>query len=206
MSKIQFIFIHHSAVSYGKNPDQWKATDNYHKAKGWGGGGYNYEVAKNGSIHQFRPDGTPTAAQYQENMNDGRALSICLDGNFDIELPTEQQKLAVATWLKDKMERYNIPKGNVFCHRKVAPKSCPGKLLPDNIYSYFIKEEVPEWAANAAQKALNKGIILDYSNLDKALTVQEIEEVLVKNKIFQKTEGSITMVRLLVALERLKSL
>ena len=54
----QYIFIHHTFVSYTKNADQWRATDNYHREKGWGGGGYNYEVAANGSIHQFRADGT----------------------------------------------------------------------------------------------------------------------------------------------------
>ncbi len=135
----KYIFIHHTAVSYDKNPDQWKATDNYHKGKGWGGGGYNYEVAKDGSIHQFRPDGGVTAAQYQQNMNNGQALSICLDMNGDIELPTKAQKEAVAAWLKEKMEKYKIRPENVFCHRKVAHyKTCPGAKLPNDILYYFL--------------------------------------------------------------------
>lgn len=143
MNKIQYIFIHHTAVSYQKNPDQWEATDNYHKSKGWGQGGYNYEVAKDGSIHQFREDGSITAAQYQEKMNDGRALSICLDGNFDEELPTEEQKATLAKFLQEKMAAYNIPKENIFGHRHIAPKTCPGKLLPDDLYSYFLSNTNP---------------------------------------------------------------
>ena len=139
MKTPQYIFIHHTAVSYKKNPNQWPATDAYHRSKGWGGGGYNYEVAADGSIHQFRADGAVTTAQYQDNMNNGQALSICLDGNFDIELPTEAQKKAVAGWLKEKMDKYKIPPANVFCHRKVAQyKSCPGNKMPDNILYYFI--------------------------------------------------------------------
>lgn len=153
MKKPQYIFIHHTVVSYAKNPDQWKATEAYHKGKGWGTGGYNYEVAANGSIHQFREDGSVTAAQYQQNMNDGRALSICLDGNFDIEEPTSEQKAALKAWLMIKTAQYDIPKENVFCHRKVATyKSCPGKLLPDDILGYFFNtQSMPaqtdlEWA------------------------------------------------------------
>ena len=139
MKKPQYIFIHHTAVSYSKNPDQWRATDAYHKSKGWGGGGYNYEVAANGSIHQFREDGAVTTAQYQKNMNNGQALSICLDGNFDNELPTPEQKKAVAAWLQEKMALYGIPPENVFCHRKIATyKSCPGNKLPDEILYYFL--------------------------------------------------------------------
>ena len=168
MKTPQYIFVHHTAVSYTKNPDQWKATDNFHRSKDWGGGGYNYEVAKDGSIHQFREDGAVTTAQYQKKMNDGRALSICLDMDGDIEVPTPEQKEAVAKFLREKMAKYNIPKENVFCHRAVADyKSCPGKLLPDNIYSYFItpmagtpqQPVILDWAKESVEWASNNGLI-----------------------------------------------
>lgn len=161
----QYIFIHHTAVSWSKNSNQWQATENYHVSKGWGTGGYNYEVAADGSIHQFCEDGAVTTAQYQEDMNDGRALSICLDGNFDIEDPTKEQKDAVAAWLKDKMSKYNIPASNVFCHRKVAHyKSCPGTRLPDNILLYFISMDAAntqpsDWAKEGWQWLVDAKII-----------------------------------------------
>lgn len=169
--KPQYIFIHHTAVSYEKNPDQWKATDAFHKEKGWGGGGYNYEISKAGSVHQFRKDGAVTAAQYQENMNDGRAISICLDGNFDIELPTPEQKEAVAALLKEKMATFNIPEANIRTHRSVAIgpsgkpyKSCPGNLLPDNIYLFFMPKKdtaqpILQWAQEAIEWASNNGLL-----------------------------------------------
>lgn len=158
---IQYIFVHHTAVSYKTNPDQWKATDAYHKGKGWGGGGYNYEISASGAIHQFRKDGAYTAAQYQQldpnskptyNMNDGRALSICLDMNGDIEDPTPQQKNTLKQLLQQKMTQYNIPKENVFCHRRVATyKSCPGTRMPNDIYSYFVASDIaePSWLSKA---------------------------------------------------------
>jgi len=167
MKTPKYIFIHHTAVSYQKNPDQWKATDAYHKGKGWGGGGYNYEMAKDGSIHQFRKDGTETAAQYQDNMNDGRAISICLDGNFDIEDPDMNQKKAMKKFLEEKMKAYGILKENIFCHRKVAHyKSCPGTRLPEKIADYFLnpkdmpeEPKVLEWASDAWHWGINLGLI-----------------------------------------------
>lgn len=159
----QYIFIHHTAVSYEKNPDQWKATENFHKSKGWGTGGYNYEVSAAGSIHQFREDGSPTAAQYQQSMNDGRALSIALDGNFDQEEPTDAQKQAIREFLKEKMAKYSIPKENVYGHRYLAPKTCPGKNITDPVYNYFVTQDTMEkvniapWATEAFEWVWDEG-------------------------------------------------
>lgn len=218
MKTPQYIFIHHTAVSYTKNPDQWKATDAYHKGKGWGGGGYNYEVAADGGLHQFRPDGSQTAAQFQQldakskptyNMNDGRAISICWDGNGDIELPTLLQKAVIAQLIKGKMEAYKIPRSNIFCHRRVAPKTCPGKLLPDNIADYFLGPEVPkvpEWAECAISNAIASGKMSpDFAasaDFNKPLSMGQIQDIFQKVGLF-KEEGPVTLARLLVALDRL---
>lgn len=161
MKTPQYICIHHTAYPAQKelvidgevkkpNPDQWKATDAYHKSKGWGGGGYNYEISLAGLIHQFRADGSYTAAQYEPykgiaDTNDGRVLSICLDGHFDYEQPSPAQMDALRTLIKAKMASYNIPSGNVVKHRDIAlnaarkpKKSCPGSKIPDDVYTYFV--------------------------------------------------------------------
>jgi hypothetical protein len=184
----QHIFIHHTAVSFAKNPDQWKATDAYHRSKGWGGGGYNYEVAADGSIHQFREDGAVTAAQYQDNMNDGRALSICLDMDGDIEEPTEAQKQAVKAWLKVKMAKYGISPENVYCHRKVATyKSCPGWKLPNDIYHYFIPMSslVPppsDWAKQSWAWLIDNQIIQKETNPSETASKEWVATVLFRLK------------------------
>lgn len=135
--------IHHSGVSHEKNADQFKANNEYHKAKfnfvSLSGFylGYHYEIAANGYIAQARNDGERSAAAYQSwtrglpprytgNMNDGRALHICIDGNFDIEKPTPSQVYALRDWLKAKCGQYKIPKGNIYFHRNFAQKTCPG--------------------------------------------------------------------------------
>ena len=89
--------IHHSAVSYKKNRDQFAANNEYHRKK-WNFKsslgfylGYNYEISAEGKVRQARADGETTAACYQKNMNNGQCIHICVDGFFDYEkmLPAE---------------------------------------------------------------------------------------------------------------------
>ena len=147
-------------------------------------GGYNYEVAANGSIHQFRSDGAVTAAQHQQSMNDGRAISICIDGNFDIEEPTAEQKKSVADLLKIKMKLYGILPENVFCHRKVAQyKSCPGNKLPNNIYSYFIPmpsllNAPSDWAKKDYQFLIDNNVISKDTNPQSTVSVEQLAVIL----------------------------
>lgn len=221
----QFIVIHHTAVSWKKNPDQANATNNYHKNKIWGYtanktpirtpvsslgfyGGYNYEIAADGKVTQFRKDGETTVAQYQQNMNDGRAISICIDGFFDLEDPTPEQRAALKTLVSEKMAFYGIPSVNIFPHRHFAIKTCPGTRIPNNVFDYIMaaKIETPDWAKKAVDAAINAGIITNADNLEASLSASSLETIFVKAGIFEKKEGSISLMRLLVALDRLGAL
>jgi hypothetical protein len=133
MPKPKFIMVHHSAVSYDKNGDQFKANNNYHKEK-WNFKSslgfylaYNYEIAKSGLVRQARQDGEQTVACYQSNMNSGRCIHICLDGNFDLEKPMPAQIYALRDLLKRLTQKYLIPGGNIVFHNQYAKKTCPGK-------------------------------------------------------------------------------
>ena len=118
------IIIHHSGVSWQKNSDQFFANNNYHRKK-WNFKsslgfylGYNYEINKLGFVRQARACGEATAACYQKNMNDGRAIHICLDGNFEIERPFPNEIYALRDLLKLLRGRYAIPKENIFFHKQ----------------------------------------------------------------------------------------
>lgn len=133
--KIKFIMIHHSAISYDKNADQFLANDKYHKTK-WALKSslgfylaYNYEIAKNGLVRQARIDGESTIACYQKKMNDGRCLHICMDGNFDLEQPASEQIYALRDLLRVLSEKYKISNENIVFHNQFAIKTCPGKNL-----------------------------------------------------------------------------
>lgn len=152
---IKGIFIHHTAVSWQKNPKQWPATDAYHAGKGWGGGGYNMEIAADGEVHTFRKDGQSTAAQYvvdsskpfwRKNLNDGSFLSIALDGNFDVEEPTDEQVMSLWDMLKAKMEEYGLSRDQIHTHSLVSYKTCPGKLIGPDVYGYLEVRHAEIWA------------------------------------------------------------
>ena len=129
------IMIHHSAVMHAKNPDQFLANNSYHKNK-WNFKsslgfflGYNYEISALGRIRQARVEGETTAACYQKSMNDGRCIHICLDGNFEIEKPTDDQVDSLRFLLMGLMCNFSIVRENIFFHKQFANTACPGKNL-----------------------------------------------------------------------------
>ena len=127
--------IHHSGVSWQKNPNQFIANNSYHKKK-WNFKsslgfylGYHYEINKDGLVRQARACGEAAAACYQKSMNDGRAIHICLDGNFEIELPAPQEIYALRDLLKKLCSKYPIPIENIFFHKQFSSTSCPGRNM-----------------------------------------------------------------------------
>lgn len=130
--EIEFIMLHHSSVSYDKNPNQFEANNRYHKKWNFKSSlgyylGYNYEISKDGITRQARRDGERTAACYQQGMNNGKAIHICLDGNFSIQLPTIQQKNSLIKLLEELELKY--PDAKIIHHRDIKNTQCPGSLI-----------------------------------------------------------------------------
>lgn len=91
--------------------------------------GYNYEIAANGQIRQARQEGEVTAAVIAFNLN---SVSICLDGNFDVEMPTQGQCDALARLILQIMARHAVQLENIHPHR-FACGNPPGSVLtPSN--------------------------------------------------------------------------
>ena len=168
--KVKFLMLHHSAVSHQKNSDQFKANNNYHKAK-WNFKsalgyylGYNYEISAKGRVRQARKNGEQTAACYQNQMNNGKCIHVCLDGNFDIEKPKPAQIFALRDLLKKLVKEHSINKDNIVFHRNYANKTCPGKNLDIN----FIRSLVsPNVIPEASKPSINQEIkqkLLDINN------------------------------------------
>lgn len=135
MKKPTIVIIHHTAVSYKFNPDQFEANNSYHKnlynfrsSLGFYLG-YNYEISSNGYLRQARKDGEVTAACWQRDMDNGRCVHIALDGNFDLEKPTNLEIYALRDLLKLLNQRYKIPSNQIYFHRQFVPKICPGKNM-----------------------------------------------------------------------------
>jgi len=163
------IVVHHTAVSYNKNPDQFEATNNYHKGLNFPKSimgyyvGYHYEISKNGRLYQGRHDDEMGAHTTQENMNED-SIGICLDGDFDIENPTEVQCITLLKIIRELQKKHGIEDGNVDPHRRYASyKSCWGKRVPDDIIGYLEKRLIhlntPEWARKSMIAFDAKGIM-----------------------------------------------
>lgn len=155
------IIIHHSGVSYSKNPNQFQAIDKYHRDKGWGGIGYHYLIEKDGTVMSGRPE-NESGAHTKQSMMNYFSIGICFTGNFDMEEPTEEQKLSALTLIKRIQSKYTIRNKNVFPHRHFATyKSCWGSKVPNDVLGYLAipNEEKPsEWAEKYWEEAIRSGI------------------------------------------------
>lgn len=210
----KYIIVHHSAVSYGKNPDQFNATNNYHQSKGFPRSslgyyvGYQYEIAKDGTTRQARKDTEPGAHTSQQEMN-FNSIGICLDGDFDNEEPTTDQIKSLDALLQGKMLEFSIPKEKVVPHRKYAPKTCWGSKLPDDILKYVKARLTNEpthsiWAHDAIEKAKKKGIMTNWSAPQEAVTDETYQWVFQRLGALDKvTTAAMTRERFAVVLDRL---
>ena len=179
------IVIHHSAVSREDNPEQFDAIDEYHKSKGWGGFGYHYLIEADGTLKHGRSEST-AGAHTKESFMNYFSLGICLTGNFDVEEPTEEQKLALFNLIKSSQKKYDIPDKRIKPHRHYAKKSCWGSLLPDDIMNYLNPAyNAPEWARAAVEWAIaNK--ISNGERLNEQITRAEIITMLYRfSKVYR---------------------
>ena len=135
--------LHHTAVSYVKNPNQLKATNQYHKDKGFNKSelgyytGYHYEISAAGVVTQTRKIEEEGCHTIGENTS---SIGICLDGDFDNEQPTSAQVASLKALLLQLSDQYAIY--NVFPHRKYANKTCYGSLLSDTWGQDIIRSSV----------------------------------------------------------------
>jgi len=134
------IIVHHSG---GTNANPLEDTshhtaqimETYHLSLGWDGLGYHYVIHKDGEVWKGRPEHRNGAHTRGYNTS---SIGICLSGNFDATLPTEQQKASLKSLLLDIKTRHSIQ--SIVPHRKYANKSCFGRNLADDWASDLLKK------------------------------------------------------------------
>ena len=129
--------------------------EQYHLSKGWEGLGYHYVIHKDGEIWKGRPEHYHGAHTKGQNTS---SIGICLAGNFDATLPTEEQVSSLRSLLIGLKAKYNIE--NIFPHRKFASKTCYGKNLSDD-WASRLTEQSKEEACLPYKRAIEEkdGII-----------------------------------------------
>lgn len=143
---MNYIAIHHTAVSRETQRSQLLPVNRYHKGK-WGNKssigwyvGYNYFIDVNGSLMQCRKVGERTIAQSGHNDD---TISVCLAGNFNQELPLDVQTDRLRDFIKNMKARY--PQAELTYHRSLqANRTCPGKLFSDEYLQRVVLRRLAE--------------------------------------------------------------
>lgn len=158
-AKTSYIVLHHAAA-ITCTPQQ---IHQWHLNAGYVGIGYNFIVRKDGSIYTGRPIGASGAHTIGYNST---SVGICAEGNFETENMPEVQKDAIILLVKYVLEIY--PGAIIKGHGELDATACPGKNYPlgeiksksmevDDVPA--ILREVPAWAKDAVEWALEWGII-----------------------------------------------
>lgn len=120
--KCEVLQIHHTASP--RDTTTFEDVEKWHKARGFAKIGYSYLITADGVIHKGRAEGLELAACKGHNKN-AIAISVC--GNFENEVPTEEQLHALFNLVSEVKDRY--PDVQVKGHRDLAATACPGKNL-----------------------------------------------------------------------------
>ena len=122
LSAIKYIVVHHSLTTSGTT----EAFARYHvETNGWPGIGYHFVIEKNGDIdwcHDIE------VKSYHVGNSNGKAIGVCLVGDFRKELPTEAQLFSLYKILDALMLDLNVSVRNVTGHSEMPGydwKPCP---------------------------------------------------------------------------------
>ena len=146
MNDVKLLVVHHTAItSTGdarSGEERMRALYQYHaNNRGWGDIGYHYLVDDAGQIYEGKSGG-PFVVGGHAYCNNVGTISVAMLGNFDAELPTQQQMKSLQWLLAYLGETYDVPlSGTVKYHGKSMPTivghrdllstDCPG----DNAYA-----------------------------------------------------------------------
>ena len=132
--------VYHHTGSSKSTPEQ---INEMHKNEGWNGIGYYFYIRKDGEIYRGRPEEVIGSHVYGRNRD---TIGICLEGNFEVENPTESQIQSLVKLSTDMVIKYDIK--NIEGHRDLNQTLCPGK----NLDIEGIKQKVAENIIYLAQE------------------------------------------------------
>jgi len=126
------IIVHHDGVS--RDGPSFGIINEYHRTRGFPISslgyyvGYHFLIERDGQLKAARlltDEGAHTKGQ---NFN---SIGICLAGNFDVEMPTVEQKWRLGELISVLLLAFPIADTDIYPHRHYAEKSCYGDKLSD---------------------------------------------------------------------------
>lgn len=145
IDNIEHITIHHSASP--ANQDAFNFARYHVNSRGWPRIGYHYVIKENGLIQKTNEH---NALSWHNGYNNGKAIGICLSGNFEEKQPTKAQTDSLYFLInKLKMEIPGIKYLNG--HKEYIPgkTACPGKYF-DLDYARS-KSRLSDWNNNKSK-------------------------------------------------------
>jgi N-acetyl-anhydromuramyl-L-alanine amidase AmpD len=120
------VVVHHIAAQTATKADleQWHKVE-----RGWYDIGYHWYVKKDGRVIACCPESMVGAHAGKHNPY---TIGIAAEGDyerFDTSMPSAQFE-ALTNKILDIMNRYNMPKTNIFYHGELSSTECPGKFFP----------------------------------------------------------------------------
>jgi hypothetical protein len=152
-NEIEHITIHHSDTSGGvTGPAQFRSWQQWHFHLGWPDIAYHFIIGRDGKVYEGRPYTAvgDTATEYDPTGH----LLIVLEGDFNIETPTDAQLEMLAEMVAWGSMQFNVDVATIQGHRDLAATSCPG----DNLYARITDGSI---AGRAAEILAAGGITLD---------------------------------------------
>lgn len=119
---------HHTASS-GSDPagapERIRGYQEYHQAQGWSDVAYHFIIDQAGRVYEGRP--VDAAGDTFTKYDPTGHFLVCLDGNFDVDIPTDESLDALALVLAWASVRFDIAAESLTGHRDHSPETtCPG--------------------------------------------------------------------------------
>ena len=114
MRAINSIIVHHTASGFKTTFEQ---ITSWHKDRGFNTIGYHFVVFPDGKIREGRPVSQIGAHAKGRNAD---TIGVCVVGNFEELLPTEEATEALSLLLDSLLDSYDLPRSSVFGHRDVG--------------------------------------------------------------------------------------
>lgn len=214
LTQVKYLAIHHSAGSDIQTPND--IADFHININGWGGIGYHFLVAKDGTTYYVGDIGAARANV--ANLNE-QVIGICLIGNFvDGSLPSQPQldsTSKLCNFLINLSELSNINSwDNVRGHKELPGQStiCPGDswdLWKDSIFvtkenqeskdSEVLKSQIDSLQTTLA--TVNQQVIsLQEAVLEKDTQINELKQKTLVSEPETKVDTTLTVIGALILL------
>jgi hypothetical protein len=144
---IDRLTVHHAGVGpSGAGPSLMRIHQRSHMdERGWPDLAYHFVIGVDGTVYEgrdprFRGD---TATSYDTTGH----FHVMLEGNFDVEQPTQAQIDSLTAMLAWAAERYGVSPSTIAGHGDHAATACPGHHLEDEIHSGRLESAVNDLIA-----------------------------------------------------------